>query len=213
MRPSKARFVTACQQLLALGVVLAVLTPAASVITLDVVSQAPRAPRAGRSGRAAGGQPVGVQPRGEAGGRRPDRTGGRRGRGVRADDGRDRGARSPPAATARAKLGSLSSGSPADQPRRARSRATAAWASPGTPASTLDDHDAHFSVRTRTDGDTWSDWLELEYHDEHAPDPDSREAREGPPGHRRRPGRHVDEVQVRGVMDGAPSSRPTCGWP
>ena len=30
MRPSKARFVTACQQLLALGVVLAVLTPAAS---------------------------------------------------------------------------------------------------------------------------------------------------------------------------------------
>src|SRR5687768_5620529 len=41
MRPSQARFVTACQQLLALGVVLAVLTPAASVISIDVVGEAP----------------------------------------------------------------------------------------------------------------------------------------------------------------------------
>ena len=37
MQPSQARFVTVCQQLLALGVVLAVLTPAAGVISLDVV--------------------------------------------------------------------------------------------------------------------------------------------------------------------------------
>ena len=45
MHPTQARFVTACQQLLALGVVLAVLTPAASVISLDVVSEAPGARR------------------------------------------------------------------------------------------------------------------------------------------------------------------------
>ena len=37
MTPSRSRFVTACQQLLALAVVLAVLTPAASIVTLDVV--------------------------------------------------------------------------------------------------------------------------------------------------------------------------------
>ena len=37
MPPSKIRFVTACQQILALGVVLAVLTPATNVISLDVV--------------------------------------------------------------------------------------------------------------------------------------------------------------------------------
>lgn len=37
MPPSRIRFVTLCQQLLALGVVLAVLTPATSVISLDVV--------------------------------------------------------------------------------------------------------------------------------------------------------------------------------
>ena len=41
MTPSRSRFVTACQQLLALAVVLAVLTPAASLVTLDVVGSAP----------------------------------------------------------------------------------------------------------------------------------------------------------------------------
>src|SRR4051794_27588414 len=41
MRPSQVRFVTACQQLLALGVVLAVLTPAASIVSLDVVARQP----------------------------------------------------------------------------------------------------------------------------------------------------------------------------
>ena len=41
MPPSKIRFVTACQQLLALGVVLAALTPAASVVSLDVVHETP----------------------------------------------------------------------------------------------------------------------------------------------------------------------------
>ena len=41
MPPSKIRFVTACQQVLALAAVLAVLTPAASVISLDVVRETP----------------------------------------------------------------------------------------------------------------------------------------------------------------------------
>ena len=40
-RPGQAHFVTGCQQLLALGAVLAVLTPAASVLTLDVVRETP----------------------------------------------------------------------------------------------------------------------------------------------------------------------------
>src|SRR6476619_613671 len=41
MTPSKARFVTACQQVLALAVVVAALTPAASIVTLDVVGSTP----------------------------------------------------------------------------------------------------------------------------------------------------------------------------
>src|SRR5688500_9258308 len=57
MRPSKEHFVTSCQQLLALGAVLAVLTPAASIISLDVVRQAPASPTPG--GISAGsGHPV-----------------------------------------------------------------------------------------------------------------------------------------------------------
>ena len=41
MHPHRSRFVTACQQLLALGVVAAVITPASSLISLDVVRQPP----------------------------------------------------------------------------------------------------------------------------------------------------------------------------
>ena len=37
MQPHQARFVTVCQQFLALGLVLAVLTPAARIISLDIV--------------------------------------------------------------------------------------------------------------------------------------------------------------------------------
>src|SRR5689334_417189 len=43
MPPSKTSFVTGCQQMLALGVVLAALAPAASVISLDVVRETPGA--------------------------------------------------------------------------------------------------------------------------------------------------------------------------
>src|SRR6478609_11693571 len=41
MPPSKTSFVTGCQQILALGVVLAALAPAASVVSLDVVRETP----------------------------------------------------------------------------------------------------------------------------------------------------------------------------
>jgi hypothetical protein len=41
MSHNRARFVTACQQLLALAVVLAALTPAAGIVTLDVVGSGP----------------------------------------------------------------------------------------------------------------------------------------------------------------------------
>lgn len=43
MTPARARYVTACQQLLALGVVVIALVPATRVVTLDVVGQRPEA--------------------------------------------------------------------------------------------------------------------------------------------------------------------------
>ena len=62
MSPARARYVTACQQLLALGVVVIALVPATRVVTLDVVGVRPGAegpsiavpesaePRSGRTG-------------------------------------------------------------------------------------------------------------------------------------------------------------------
>lgn len=44
MRPTRARYVTACQQLLALGFVIVALAPAASVVSLDVVGVEPAGP-------------------------------------------------------------------------------------------------------------------------------------------------------------------------
>ena len=41
MSPNRSRFVTACQQLLALGVVVIALVPATRVVTLDVVGVQP----------------------------------------------------------------------------------------------------------------------------------------------------------------------------
>ena len=46
MRPLQARFITLCQQLLALGVVLTVLTPASGVVSLDIVGERPGPPAA-----------------------------------------------------------------------------------------------------------------------------------------------------------------------
>ena len=42
MSPSRARYVTACQQLLALGVVVMALVPATRVVSLDMVGVGPR---------------------------------------------------------------------------------------------------------------------------------------------------------------------------
>ena len=47
MSPSRARYVTACQQLLALGVVVIALVPATRVVTLDVVGERPGGSQAG----------------------------------------------------------------------------------------------------------------------------------------------------------------------
>ena len=49
------------------------------------------------------------------------------------------------------------------------------------PTVTADDGaTALVQFRTRTDG-TWSEWADLEYHDEHAPDPGSAEGRQARP--------------------------------
>src|SRR5665809_131276 len=199
MRPSKDHYVTACQQLLALGAVLAVLTPAASIISLDVVHQAPASQSPGGITAGSGHALELTAYTREA--RRTSRV---------------------PTAPVDAELTEYAlTGDPglrADAPGRRQVASRTIADADGTsmsvlsrpepvvgyggvgvtwdPGATADDEQLSFEVRTRTDG-TWSAWQDLEYHDEHAPDPGS------PEGRRVRPGTdvlfvgRVDDVQVR----------------
>ena len=88
MSPSRARYVTACQQLLALGVVVIALVPATRVVSLDVVGVRP-----GTGSRAAddlgvpepGGRDVGVRARQGALCRQAEPAGGHAGGGAERD--------------------------------------------------------------------------------------------------------------------------------
>ncbi|WP_193604529.1 N-acetylmuramoyl-L-alanine amidase [Nocardioides dongkuii] len=192
MPASKSRFVTACQQLLALGVVLAVLTPAASIVTLDVVHEAPlggAVPAAPTSGMAAYSH-VSAQ------------------------------ASLVPAAPVEATVEEVPLTAPATTvagrvkaPTLEASRTTAAdgaAALTSTPQPVtgygavgvtwqhglaVDDESIEFGVRTLDDG-VWSDWAPMEYHDEHGPDPDSPEGQQARPGTTELLVGEVDQVQV-----------------
>ena len=65
----------------------------------------------------------------------------------------------------------------------------------------LEEDQISLKVRTRT-GDTWSDWEELEYHDEHGPDAGSAEAAGARPGTEPMFVGDVDDVQVQARTDG-----------
>ncbi|WP_435748170.1 FG-GAP-like repeat-containing protein [Nocardioides sp. SYSU DS0663] len=188
MLATKDRFVTGCQQLLALGAVLAVLTPAARTITLDVVHEAP-ADAGGAievtrlSGYALAQATPSVVPAGTV------------------DPVVTEYALTAPA-HARVAPGALH----ARTTSTARRTAVVADPQPVTGygaigvtwqhgAEVADDAIA-FEARTRTGG-AWSAWADMEYHDEHAPDPDSAEGRRARPGTTELIVGDVDAVQVR----------------
>ena len=204
MRPSKTRFVTACQQLLALGVVLAVLTPAATVISLDVVQQSPQS-----SQYAAGGRPVAAF---AAYTRETQHTSVVPTAPVEADVDEYQltpeaasGKVAPGALSARSKIGALDGGSQVvstPEPITGYGAVGVTWKA----GDEVPEEGATFEVRTQDDG-TWSDWLELEYHDDHGPDPDSAEAAHARPGTDVLLVGRVDEVQVRATTEGASQPR------
>ena len=200
MRPSQAHFVTSCQQLLALGAVLAVLTPAAAVISLDVVRQAPATqPPGGISAGSGHALEFAAYTR-EA--QRTSRvptapvdaelteyalTAGPR------HAGREASSRRPGPSPTTAPMSVLSR----PEPVVGYGGVGVTW----DPAVVADDEQLSFQVRTRTDG-TWSEWADLEYHDEHAPDPDSPEGRQARPGTDVLFVGRVDDVQVRADAQG-----------
>ena len=180
----RSRFVTACQQLLALGAVLAVLTPAASLISLDVVRQPPAGSTVtgtdagalsayGRVARRSATLPVGAV---DPVVREVSLTGTAAARAVAG--GGQRLVSRPEVVTGEGMVG-------------------VTWAH----GADVDEDDLAIAARTLVDGE-WSDWAALEYREEHGPDPDSREGRQARPGTEPLYVGEVDRVQVR-VVDAA----------
>jgi hypothetical protein len=199
MRPGQSRFVTACQQLLVLAAVLAVLTPAANVISLDIVGTPPAAATSTSGSTSTDSTPSGAPAArnldaGTTVAEVPDHVidpivteypltpaAGQRlapGRGKTQAVGRT--------ATGETRLLSL------PVPVTGFGTVGVNWArGPEIPELA-----ARFEIRTRT-GDTWSEWVTLPYEPDHAPDPDSREGRRARPGTEPMLVGDVDEVQVR----------------
>ena len=186
MRPLQARLVTLCQQVLALGVVLVVLTPASGVVSLDIVGEAPGAPAAA---------PAAARPRSC---RPPSRR-----RRCRPTSPRCRSPVPPaasPVSAGRTVAGGATEARVVSTPQP-MDAASARSASPGQHGEELEEDQITLRVRTRS-GDEWSDWEDLEYHDEHGPDPGSAEAATARPGTEPTFVGDVDDVQVEARTDG-----------
>lgn len=191
MRPLQARLITLCQQLLALGVVLVVLTPASGVVSLDIVGESP--------------------------GRQPSDTGG--GTGGQAVPAELMSATVPtravtPTVTEVPLTGADGSfdglqgrtvaGGSTDARVVSKPQTLSGFGAIGVTwehGEDLAEDQISLQVRTRT-GDEWSDWEALEYHDEHAPDAGSAEAANARPGTEPMFVGDVDDVQVAASTDG-----------
>ncbi|GCD91658.1 FG-GAP-like repeat-containing protein [Nocardioides sp. LS1] len=201
MPPSKTRYVTACQQLLALGLVLAALTPAASVISLDVVREEPSRgasaghPAASLSAYTKAQAKESVLPAAPVD---PDVT--------------EVALTAAPAATghktstlvpgrvtanARSKPGMLPGSTQVTsvpEPVTGYGAIGVTWEH----GVQMTEQTLSFQLRTRT-GDTWTDWSLLPYDADHAPDPNSAEGRHSRPGTEPVIVGDVDQVQIRAL--------------
>lgn len=183
MPPSKARFVTACQQLLALGAVLAMLAPATDVISLDVVpSPAMDAPAQSAVALASDQTEVATEPVEPMVSEYP----------LGAEEA---------AGTEAKRLAAVDEVISKPAPVLGYGAVGVTW----SPQARVADDEVTVEVRTRA-GDTWSDWSALPYHSEHGPDPDSPEAAHARPGTDPVVVGDVDDVQVRATAtDGVPA--------
>lgn len=199
--------------MLALAAVLAVLVPAAAVVSLDVVREAPDA----GSGTLRGPDGPAFEPVRDqlavAAQRRTralakDR---RHADAVRraaevpttvVDPVVDEVALDPSAATSRQRRPStdpVTQVVSAPEPVTGFGTVGVTWA----PGTDLAEEALTVEVRTRTDG-TWSGWQAMEYHDDHGADPGSAEAARERPGTDEALIGHVDDVQVKVAAAGVP---------
>ena len=188
MRPVQARFITACQQLLALGVVLAVITPAASVLSLDIVG-GPVLP-AGAPAPTTGVLSSATVPTSAV---EPQVT---------------EVPLTTESGSARALAGttvqprSVSTTQVISRPQAVTGYGAVGitWAS----GEEVAEDGIEILVRTR-EGEQWTDWTPMEYHDDHAPDAGSAEARGARPGTEPLIVGDVDTVQVKAAVDAGSS--------
>jgi hypothetical protein len=180
MHPSKARYVTACQQLLALGAVLAVLAPATGVISLDVIAQHPRSTEPAHSVTARSPEQARSDARPAAVPSAPV----------------DAVVEEVPLSPVPAKASTEVISAPTEIDGLGTVGVT--WSA----ESAVADGDLSVTVRTRKDG-TWSRWSDLPYDADHGPDPGSAEAAAVRPGTDALVVGDVDSVQVRAVGKGA----------
>ena len=175
----RSPFVTACQQLLALAAVLAVLTPAASLVSLDVVRQPPASAAAERGALTAyarAARKPATLPSGP----------------VRAHVREVPLEAAGSGATARRVAGGAVALTSAPEVVTGYGAVGVTWAH-GTQVA---EEDLSVQARTLDDG-TWSGWTDLEYDAEHGPNPGSLEARHARPGTEPLLVGDVDKVQVR----------------
>jgi hypothetical protein len=191
----KARFVTVCQQLLALGLILAALTPAADVVSLDVVTERPGAATATEAPVAFAAYARASQQKSLV----PDETvdASVKEYSLTAPVGAKVAAGSLLARTAVAPTG-WSTVTSAPQPVTGYGTVGVTWA----PGQQIADDAIGVEVRMATDA-AWSDWMPITYHAEHGPDPDSEEAVAARPGTDELLVGEVDQVQVRVTTDAA----------
>ncbi len=202
MHPSKARFVTACQQTLALGAVLAVLAPAAGVVSLDVIGQHPgAAPESPTSLNDADQAPAYARPTKAAPGRSVPSGAST----PRAEESSDARPAEVAAAPVDAQVHEVPLEKVADDPTSNKA-ATQVSAVDGfgtvgvtwSKDSPVADGELSIKVRTQKDG-TWSSWSDVPYDVDHGPDPGSAEAANVRPGTDAVVVGDVDNVQVKAV--------------
>lgn len=211
MRANQARFVTVCQQALALGAVLAVTVPATRVITLDVVTTHPGTSKQHASGPKSWGNP------GTPAGNRTDHTDP-----VQPKQPEQAEVETAPVSADVEKVAMTEAAPTTQKPGVNRRGGTSTGTGTGTREvrsavetmsgyggvgvtwghdnAPVADDQITLSVRTATGG-SWGDWEPIEYHDEHGPDGD--EEADTRPGTDLLLVGDVDRVQARAVTHGA----------
>lgn len=189
----RSRFVTLCQQALALAVVVAVLTPAARTVTMDVRPAEPGgASVPGAVSLQAATTPVTV----------PTTT-------VDPTVTSYPLTASPKGVSGRITLhGSVKELADGGDKVTSEALPVEGYGTVGVTwahGAAVPEDGITVDIRTRT-GDTWSDWTTADYHDEHGPDPDSAEGQLARPGTEAVLVGDVDQVQVKvETTDAAPA--------